>query len=350
MIAHNRPTITPEDRGCIDAVLASGWIAEGPAVASLEQTFVELQGAGAACAVSSGTAALFLALKALGAGVGEAVAVPTYSCSALLNAVIMAGAVPRPVDVDPASFCLSSEALRRQAPDAEFVIAVHVFGAPMPVADIAEPNRVVIEDCCQALGGVSGGRRTGWDGAAAIFSFYATKVITGGQGGLVWSADQRVIDSIRDYREFDGREAYTPRFNFQMTDIQAALVNSQLSRLERIRARRAGLARLFNQALGQGLRTQAGVLDEGRIVHRFVVVAPDESVRDSLRTHLLEAGVDARVPIERFELLHRYLGCDASAYPVAERLAGVTLSLPIHAGVTDDDAGRIADALHAFRP
>jgi dTDP-4-amino-4,6-dideoxygalactose transaminase len=111
LIPHNRPLITAADRAAVDAVLTSGWIAEGPAVQALEARMVRLYGGGGACAVSSGTAALFLALKALGAASDTIVAVPTYTCSALLNAVFMAGTTPRVVDVLPDSFCLDPDAV-----------------------------------------------------------------------------------------------------------------------------------------------------------------------------------------------------------------------------------------------
>jgi perosamine synthetase len=346
LIPHNRPLITAEDSAAVGAVLASGWIAQGPAVQALEASIVRQYRSGGACAVSSGTAALFLALKALGAVPGSIVTVPTYACSALLNAVFMAGAIPRVVDVLPDTFCLDPDAVESQAPDAQFVIAVHTFGAVADVAAFRAHGRSVIEDCCQSLGGMLGDQPLGAVGDAAVFSFYATKIITAGQGGLVWS--RTVSEKVRDYREFDGRENYDPRFNFQLTDLQAALANSQLQRLEPIRARRAAIAGAYLAVLPKGLGTQRDPCAPGRMAQRFVVVAPDRDTRDRLHAHMTAAGVGCIVPVARFELLHRYLHLEPAAYPVAEHLSDTTLSLPLHLGLSDADVAVISTALHKF--
>lgn len=220
-IPHNRPWITPEDHAAVDAVLASGWLAQGHRVEALEAAFIGLHGGGAACALSSGTASMSLSLSAAGITPGMTVALPTYACSALLNAVYWVGAKPYPVDVLADCFALDPDRLPEGA---DGIIAVHTFGASAPVGVYRQTGAVVIEDCCQALGGEVDGRPLGEVGDAAVYSFYATKVITGGQGGLAWSRDTTSIERLKDFRQFDCREYYIPRFNFQLTDIQAALV------------------------------------------------------------------------------------------------------------------------------
>jgi perosamine synthetase len=276
--------------------------------------------------------------------------VPSYACSALLNAVFMAGASPQVVDVSFGTYCLDPKMVQSQASNARYVIAVHTYGSIADVAALKGQGRIVIEDCCQALGGTLAGVPVGEAGDAAVFSFYATKIVTGGQGGLVWSRDSTVAESARDYRQFDGRESYETRFNFQMTDLQAALVNSQMARLEAIRKRRAQIAAAYLAAMPRGLATQAGISESGRIVYRFVIDTHDPVVRDALRAHLVAAGVDTVVPVERFELLHRYLKLDPAAYPVSERLADTALSLPIHLCLSDEDVSVVSEALRLFRP
>lgn len=349
MIPHNRPLITAEDRAAVDAVLDSGWVAQGPQVKALEEEFARQYG-GAACAVSSGTAALFLALRALEVGPGAKVAVPSYACSALLNAIYMAGATPSVVDVLPDSFCIDPASLLRRAADADAVIAVHTYGAAADVAALRQDGRKIVEDCCHALGGSTDFGLLGATGDAAVFSFYATKIITGGQGGLVWSAAGALIEAVRDYREFDCRDSYVPRFNLQMTDIQAALVNSQLKRLEAIRARRKEIARAYLAALPGGLAVQSGLDDARRMAYRFVVRTPEPEIRDALHRHMEHAGVGCAVPIERYELLHRYLKLDPAEFPVAEKLADTTLSLPIHSALSNAQLAQVVDAISRFRP
>lgn len=347
MIPHNRPWITAEDRAAVDAVLQSGWIAQGPRVEALEHWFVSKYAGGGACAVSSGTSALFMALRGCGIGAGDAVAVPTYACSALLNAVHMAGAAPVVVDVRPDDFCIDATVVP-VGPRA--VIAVHTFGARADVAALGAGGAMVIEDCCHSLGGHEDGRPLGADGAAAVFSFYASKLVTGGQGGLVWSPDPAVIARIRDYREFDGRADYLPRFNFQMTDMQAAMIVSQLGRIDAIRFRRDAHRRAIAAALPAGFGMQAGLDPPGRMAYRCVLLAPDAPARDALAAHMKSRGVGCIVPVERFELLHRYLGLDPAGFPVAESLADRTLSVPVFPALPADALATIVDALGGFRP
>lgn len=348
MIPHNRPHITAEDRIAVDAVLSSGWIAQGPQVEALEANFERCYGTGRACAVSSGTAALFLALKALVAGKEGKVAIPTYACSALLNAVYMTGATPRIVDVLPDSFCLDPLSLNRHAVDADCVIAVHVNGVSADIEALRSPGRKIIEDCCQSLGGEGVKGLLGNEGDAAVFSFYATKIITGGQGGMVWAKDPSVTAAVHDYRQFDCRKSYMPRFNLQMTDIQAALINSQMRRLETIRAHRLEAAKTYLSALPVGLGAQLGLTDPGGMAYRFVVIAPDLMTRDALHRHMEQSGIGCAVPIKRYELLHRYLNLDPAEFPVAENLADRTLSLPLHVGLSPSQKEHVASALNKF--
>ncbi len=346
MIAHNRPHITKEDRAAVDRVLQSGWIAQGVEVNALEAGFADLLGGGDACAVSSGTAALFLALKALGAGEGWKVAVPTYACSALLNAVHHAGASPVLADVMSDTFCMDPS--HRVLEDADIVIAVNTYGAQADLRAIRRTGQKVIEDCCHSLGAVH--RPQDEEGDAAIFSFYATKLITGGQGGLVWARGTATAEAVRDYRQFDCRESYQPRFNLQMTDLQAALINSQMRRLKNIRQRRQDIAQTYLSALPDGLTAQSRTIGSESIPYRFVVCAPGRAVRDALKQHLSDAGVGSAVPIERYELLHRYLNLSPQDFPVAERLADVTLSLPVHTGLTDEEIDHVVHTIRSFHP
>lgn len=343
-IPHNKPLITASDRVRVDAVLTSGWIAEGAQVAALEREFVQLLGGGAACAVSSGTAALFLALRGVGIGAGDRVAVPTYACSALLNAVHMLGGRAVPVDVREDDFNIDPGVLGRTADDVKAVIVVHCFGTSAPVAELRRPGRAVVEDCCQSLGGPQGRA-----GDAAIFSFYATKIVTGGQGGLVFDRNATVAESGRDYREFDVRRDYQPRFNFQTTDIAAAMVLSQLGRLDAIKERRRAIRAAYREAasgaLAAGWRMQSGLEGDGYMPYRFILVAPDRGRRDRLREAFGSAGVRTIVPIERFELLHRYLGISPEAFPVAERLADTAVSLPLYPALDDAEVATICNAL-----
>ncbi|MGV0963900.1 MAG: DegT/DnrJ/EryC1/StrS family aminotransferase [Polynucleobacter sp.] len=346
-IPHNLPLIATEDLEAVNATLTSGWIAQGKAVSSLESFFVEKYAQGFSCALSSGTSALFLALKGLGIKTGDRVAIPTYACSAILNAVYMLQAKPVLVDVLPDTFCLDPQGLN-EVQDISAVVAVHTFGAKADVQKMID-SHVVVEDCCQSVWGADNESLLGMVGSAAVFSFYATKIITGGQGGLVWSRDESLLNTVKDYRQFDGRTFYEPRFNFQMSDIQASLIVSQFKRFETITRRRQFIARQYLDALPIGLSFQKGADKTGAVLQRFVVIAPNVSIRDRFQKHMLDGGVNCIVPIMRFELLHNYLKLDPQQYPVAENIADRTLSLPIYPALTDAQVKLISNCIKNFK-
>lgn len=350
LVPHNKPLITADDRRAVSATLSSGWIAQGKQVAQLEADFVGRFGGGGAAAVSSGTSALFLALKAIGLKENARVAIPTYTCTALLNAIYMARAVPCLVDVNPETFCIDPASIATKSQKPDCVIAVHTFGATADIQELKQDDRRIIEDCCQALGGENEYGLLGSQGDLAVFSFYATKIVTGGQGGLIWAADKKHAIKIKDYREFDCRENYKERFNLQMTDIQAALINSQMSRLNEIRAKRQFITQKYLSALPDGLSIQHGQYKKGRMPQRFVVIAPNENTRDALRKHMAARGIECSIPIKRDELLHRYLKLKKNAFPVAERLVATTLSLPIHLSLTKKQITYVATAIREFKP
>lgn len=338
MIPHNRPLIKTADIEAVNEVLGSGYIAQGPRVEALECEFSALLGDGYACALSSGTAALAMALHGLGAGKGDRVTVPTYACSALLNAIYFIGAHPVIVDVKEDDFTIGTGNI-----ETDFVIPVNIFGAQSNVFQLVNDGHIVIEDCAQSLGG-----KLSDTPAARIYSFYATKIITGGQGGLVWSTED-VIDSVKDYREFDRVEEYYPRFNLQMTDIQAAMISSQLTRLNDIRLKRQLLYSAYagecSELFASGWNMQMGDIT---MPYRFVLVAPSNEDRDNMHKHMRSNGVATIVPIEQYELLHNYLGLPKNKFPVAEKLVATTISIPLYPDLKDYEIKTICEALRTF--
>lgn len=341
-IPHNRPSIDDDDVASVAASLRSLWLAPGPETDAFERAFAAYHGDGfEGVAVSSGTAALFLALHVLGVARGDEVLVPTYSCSALLNAVIMTGATPVPVDVDPASWNIAAAAAERAlTPRTRALVVTHAFGVPADLEPLRALGVPVIEDCAQAVGAEIGGRKVGTFGDVAVFSFFATKMLTTGHGGMVMAGDAALVAGARDYRAFDGRETYVPRFNLQMTDFQAALGRSQLGRLDRSIARRRAIGEHYRSALdGRVEGWQAAAVDGARANgFRHVALVDDAAATvEAMRTD----GVSAAVPIERHELLHRYLGLGPATFEVAEWLVGKTLSLPAFPALDDAMVERV---------
>jgi perosamine synthetase len=334
MIAHNRPTLGLEEGRAADRVLAGGWVAQGREVEAFENELCGYLGVPErhAVAVSSGTAALFLALWILDAR-DSAVACPVYGCSALVNAIRLAGAMPHIVDTAADSPNIDPSKLARAT--AGFAIIPHMFGMPADVSAATRNGIVVIEDCAQAIGASFAGAPVGVSGQVGIFSFYATKMITsGGQGGMLVSRDRGLADAARDYRQFDGRHDRKPRFNFQMTDLQAAIGRVQLRKLPGFVARRDEIFARY-RAAGFDL------LDERShgVPVRYRSIVRTESPRTVIGK-LARHDIAAIVPVEDWELL-----APPDQYPNAAALTRTTVSLPTYPSLSDQERSRVVDVL-----
>ncbi|MBI3635265.1 MAG: DegT/DnrJ/EryC1/StrS aminotransferase family protein [Candidatus Rokubacteria bacterium] len=339
MIPHSRPTLTAEDAERVAAVVRGGHIAEGPEVAAFEREMAAYLDVPAAAALASGTAALELALRAMGVGTGDDVIIPTYVCDALHHAVTRCGATPVLVDADPITLSLSlDDAKRRLGPRTRAVIVPHAFGLGIDVDQFNALGVPVVEDCAQAFGAEIDGRRAGSRGRLAVCSFYATKLLTTGEGGLV-AGPAPLVDRVRDVRDYDERRDLVPRFNHKMTDMQAALGRSQLARFGEFVARRRAIAARYRRRLA-GADCELP-LDAGRahVYHRFVVGIARPVDRVIARMEAL--GVAVRRPI--FRPLHQALG--RGGFPEADRLWRSRLSLPCYPTLSDADVDAVAAAL-----
>jgi dTDP-4-amino-4,6-dideoxygalactose transaminase len=342
LIAHSKPSITDDDVQRVARVVRSGQLAQGPEVAALERELAARLGVAATAAVSSGTVALELALRALGVGAGHEVLIPTYVCDALHHAVRRAGAVPVLVDADPVTHSLSAkDALARRTPRTRAVIVPHAFGLAADLEPFAALGIPVIEDCAQALGArLDDGRPAGAAGALAVCSFYATKMIAAGEGGAV-AGPTALIARVRDARDYDGRETLEPRLNAKLTDMAAALARGQLARLDAFVTRRRALAARYRARLAGVPARVAADAGARHVYHRFVVGLERDPA--AVVAALEARGVAARRPV--FRPAHRALGLDG--YPEADRLWAESLSIPCYPALTDDEAEHVAAALAA---
>ena len=330
MIPHNRPSLGSEEQAAAARVLNSGWVAQGAEVAAFENDLCRFFGLpdGHALVVSSGSAALYLALWALD-GRGSRVGVPVYSCAALRNAVGMAGGGS--VYLDCAADSPNVDLTPVAKPDIDILIAPSMFGIPVVLPEVL--NCKVVEDLAQSIGAAVDGKRIGLRGDIGICSFYATKMITsGGQGGAVISRDRALIDKVRDYREFDCRDDAQLRFNFQMTDLQASIGRVQLNRLPDFIRQRESVLSLYRQA-GLDL-IDASTPGVQPVPYRIVMRCEDPG---RVIAALAADGIRAIVPIEEFELLDT-----PSDYPLARSLANTTVSLPAYPALRQEDVARIA--------
>lgn len=347
LIPHNRPTLGPGESAAAARVLACGWIAQGPEVSAFEKELSERLGcAEPGVAASSGAAALHLALLALGIQSGDEVLLPTYVCSAVLNPVRYMGARPVLVDLRPGDFNMDpAGAAARRTSRTRVAIGVHTFGFPSDPAPYLEAGLAVIEDCAQAIGASWKERPAGTLATCSVFSFNATKPVTAGAGGMLVSSDAGLLARARDLREYDKRPDYKIRYNYQMTDLAAAVGRTQLARLGAFAGRRRQIAERYREAFKEipGLRFQEPAPGAGPFGYRFVVRAGREAGK--VCKALAERGVEAIQPIAPYQLLHRYLGEDPAAFPEAESLAREAVSLPVYPSLTDVEQDRVITAV-----
>ncbi|NUM54825.1 MAG: DegT/DnrJ/EryC1/StrS family aminotransferase [Candidatus Hydrogenedentes bacterium] len=321
-VRHSAPFVGEEEIAAVTRVLRSGRLAQGAEVESFEQECAAFVGRRYAVAVSSGTAALHLAVEILCPG--GRVALPSYGCASLINAVRLAHAEPVLCDIGP-DFNIDAKTIPAQR---NAVIVPHLFGARAELPG----GQCVIEDIAQSIGGP-----TGRDGVVTIVSFYATKLITTGEGGMLLTDDESIARAVRDLRDYDNRDEFRIRFNYKLTELQAALGREQLKRLPAFIARRREIALAYNDAF----RPLPLVLPSGsnHIHFRYVVKTP---ARDALEAHLNVHGIEAKRPV--YKPAHHYVSAHC---PASERAHAEALSIPVHLGMTDDDVRFVIEAVTA---
>ena len=331
-IPHSLPFVGKKELNACARVLARKQLSQSSEVAELERELAGIAGHRYGAAVSSGTAALYLALRSLGITEKDAVVIPSYSCTALLNAVNFIGASPLLADVDPDSGNLTPQTVKKVLRKKTGAIIVpHLFGYPADVAGIGRLGIPVIEDCAQCIGARINGRKVGSLSQLSIFSFYATKLIGAGEGGMVASSDTKIIERVMALREYDNRETYTPGFNFKLSEIQAAIARAQLEKLPAMIKKRRALAGHYQtslQHLGPLIRLpfspKAGIVSP--VFFRFVVRCGSGKMRDTIIKKMDAKGIGCRKPV--FLPLHRYLGI--RGFTGTDALYDRALSLPIH--------------------
>lgn len=336
-IPHSRPTLGQEEIEKVTAVIASSQIAQGEVVYEFEQALAAKMGFGHAACTSSGTSALHLVLLSMGIGARDEVIIPSYVCTALLNAVNYVGATPVLAEIVPETYNLDpADVKKRLTRRTKAIIVPHLFGLAANLESLLALNVPIIEDCAQAVGGTYQQKYIGAFGEAAIFSFYATKMMTTGEGGMVVSNSKGLIDRVKELREYDQQDQYKIGYNYKMTDIHAAVGLVQLARLETFIRRRRAIAQLYNQAFDL-LGLQLPQSDQGHVYYRYVVGLGTDS--EPWRRTLREQGIGCARPV--FRPLHRYL--NLQSYPRTEKAWEQTLSIPIYPSLSKDDTNRVIE-------
>lgn len=366
------PAIGQPEIDAAIAALQSGWLSTGPQVKAFEQAFADYIGVKHAVALSSGTAAIHLALLASGVGPGdEVVTTPLTFCSTA-HAVVHTGARPVFADIDPVTWNLSPDsAARAMTPRTRAVLPVHYAGRGVEVAGFRalalQYGLAVIEDAAHAVETIAGGEKIGATADFSCFSFYATKNLTTGEGGMLTTSSDagaafaRVAALHGMTRDAWARygpggsphyDVVMPGYKYNMMDLQAAIGLQQLRGIDARLAHRDRLWRLYDQGLADlPLVRPAPVAPGDRHArHLYTVLVDDRSgwTRDELARSLAADGITTSVHFRALHLQPYYadrFGLSRGMFPCAERVSDTTLSLPFSAALREDEVHRVIEAL-----
>ena len=352
MINIAKPIIGDEEIEAVTEVLKSGMLAQGPKVEEFQKAFAEYTESKYAVATSSGTTALHAALKAVDVQKGDEVITTPFTFAATSNSVLYSDATPVYCDIDPVTFNLDPSKIEEKITDkTKAILPVHLYGQPAdmcPIMEIAEEHDLkVIEDAAQAHGSTYKGKKIGSIGDMGCFSFYPTKNMTTGEGGMVTTNDEELDEKagmIRAHGESKRYEQSLLGYNYRMTDIAASIGLVQLDNIDKFNRIRNENAAYLNDALSnvEGITTPEVAADRTHVFHQYTIRVSDK--RDEFREYLTQNGIGTGVhyPIVLYKQpYYQKLGITGNC-PEAECAAKQVISLPVHPSLTHDELDTVA--------
>ena len=363
----SRPDITDREIAAVVEVLRCPDLSLGPKLAEFEEAFARYLARKRAVAVNSGTSGLFLSLRALGIGAGDEVITTPFTFIASATSIMMTGARPVFVDIDPRSLNMDPAHIEGAiTPRTKAILPVEIFGDPAGfdrIAEIAERHGLpIVEDSCEALGSTLHGRKAGTFGTLSVFGFYPNKQITTGEGGMIVTDDEALADlcvSLRNQGRGAGGGWLAHKrlgYNFRLSDINCALGLAQLSRLEEIVAKRWEVASWYQDILADDDRLIVPTEQAGCRISWFVfVVRLRDDFGPEQRQHVLETMSRQKIQVSNYfppvhlqPFIAQAYGHQAGDFPRAEAAAQRTIAVPFHQQLTEDDVALVCGTLKAI--
>jgi dTDP-4-amino-4,6-dideoxygalactose transaminase len=357
-IAIARPAIEEDEIDAVTAVLKSGVLAQGKKVEEFEEAFAEFAGTRYAVAVNSATAAVHIALLVHNVKEQDEVITSPFTFTSTANTILYTGAKPVFADIDEETFNIAADSVEQKiTPKTKAIMPVHLYGQPCnmkSILKIAVKHRlIVIEDACQAHGAEYDGKKVGSFGTGC-FSFYPTKNITTGEGGMITTNDEDIAEKAKVMRNHGQKEKYIQDilgYNYRMTDIAAAIGYCQLKKLEQFNQKRIENAKFLTASLTgiQGLILPFVRSDVKHVFHQYTVRINKDFYlsRDDLQAKLAKIGVATQVyyplPIHK-QPLYKKLGYN-DYLPNSEKAAAEVLSLPIYPSLTKEELSYVAESI-----
>lgn len=358
------PSLGGNELKYVSDCISSGWISsQGHYITRFQEAFQDYHDGLHSLCVSSGTTALHLALAAMDIGPGDEVIVPDLTFAATANVVIHCGATPVLADVNRETWTIDPAAIERLiTPKTKAIIPVHLYGHPAdmdPIMEIARKHNLrVIEDCAESLGAEYRGKKTGTIGDVGCFSFFANKIITTGEGGMVTTRDRELNDKmavLRDHGMQKDRRYWHlyPGFNYRMTNLQAAIGLAQMEQLDRFLAQKDALAQGYDEQLRgiPGITLPPRAPWARSICWLYSILIDTEVAglsMDALSEKLRADGIDTRPFFHPLHIQPPYVACSRGDYPVTDELAARGLSLPSANNLRPEDISRVGSSIRAL--
>jgi perosamine synthetase len=350
MIPIAKPLLGEEEKKAVSEVIDSGIIASGPKTKEFEERFAEYVGTKYALATTSGTTALHLGLLTLGVGKGDEVIIPSFSFIASVNSILFCEAIPKFCDVDEKTFNIDTDKIEKLiTPKTKAILPVHLYGmaADMKhIQEIADKHDLkVIGDAAQAHGASLNGKMVGSFGNLECFSFYPTKNMTTSEGGMITTNDLELFekaDSIRNHGREKTKWGYEHGrigYNYRMTDIASAIGLEQLKKLPNFLNKRRANANFYNKHL-KGVEIPYVLKGAEHAYHQYTVKSKNrDSLIENLKKHEIGFGIYYPKPLHQYTHLKEFAHSDLKT---SEDLAKVSLSLPVHPALTQNDLETVA--------